>query len=164
MFALGVAVAVAVALVVVVGVAAGVVVGVGDQMKRAGLKKRKKKDPLKAYLGKLTRAIVLHRDGYACRWCERKPKELHAAHIYSQGAHPAMRYTLDNVVALCKRCHLFRAHRDVTEFVNLCRRLLGPSKWRRLEIQAGSKAGKQDLEAIRLYLEHQAEKIGALLP
>lgn len=61
--------------------------------------------------GKEFRAAVLARDGFTCRRCDHKPEThgvaLPVHHIKPWARHPELRYSIDNGVTLCKRCHLW---------------------------------------------------------
>jgi 5-methylcytosine-specific restriction endonuclease McrA len=63
------------------------------------------------------RAIVFHRQGPKCLKCH-ESKPLHAAHILSKGANPALRFDLENVIGLCMKDHIFWAHRNPVGFTD----------------------------------------------
>jgi len=56
--------------------------------------------------------MVRARDGDRCQLCGGGPDfdhALEAAHVYSRGAHPALKYEVDNGLQLGRSCHR-RAH------------------------------------------------------
>lgn len=51
---------------------------------------------------------VFARDGYVCQRCGESKKEkrgIHGHHIKSWANHPSLRYDLENIVTLCRKCH-----------------------------------------------------------
>ena len=86
------------------------------------VRKRSKKNTLVTEADSWVRAIVFAKQGTdgnsgLCAKCGLQ-KLLQAAHIFSKGSHPSLRYDLDNVIGLCLRCHIFWAHRDPVAFVD----------------------------------------------
>jgi len=82
------------------------------------MKKRKKRRVIKKYSvtwwhKRLDDKIrVLFRETYnSCAMCGNPNIQLH--HIYSKGAHQALRYDVINLLPLCGRCHRFKWHDDI---------------------------------------------------
>ena len=48
---------------------------------------------------------VKDRDGYTCQACGATQRRLVSHHVYDYATHPELRYTLENGVCLCRRCH-----------------------------------------------------------
>jgi hypothetical protein len=85
----------------------------------------------------------------ACAVCHRV-RGLQAMHIFSRGAHPALRHDPDNGAPGCQGCHnrLGRAHEEHRDF---CIRFLGPERYERLRLRSISRAkGNVDLSIIEL--------------
>ena len=55
---------------------------------------------------KRLRKECLERDNHACVYCGKHDGELHAHHILSWARHEAHRYFLNNLITLCKPCHI----------------------------------------------------------
>lgn len=64
---------------------------------------------------------AVRQKGY-CELCGRKPPEvvLHAHHIFSR-RHFSTRWDVNNGLALCNGCHLYKAHKDIQEFADFVR-------------------------------------------
>lgn len=60
---------------------------------------------------------------------------LQAAHIFSR-KHRATRWEPDNGVCLCRRHHLYWAHTEPFEFMQLCEKLIGKERLNELETEA----------------------------
>ena len=84
--------------------------------------------------------IVKDRAGYACERCQvwygPKSRGLHAAHIFSKGAHPATRHDPKNGIALCMRHHLYWAHTEPMEFAAWVLDRMGQEEYEALERRA----------------------------
>lgn len=49
------------------------------------------------------------RDGYKCRHCGSTKEQgwrIHGSHIYSEGIYKSMSADIDNIIALCAKCHV----------------------------------------------------------
>lgn len=59
-----------------------------------------------------TRKMVLRRDHYTCRECDRRAEEVH--HIIELTPSNIMDYSIalnpDNLISLCRDCHMKRTH------------------------------------------------------
>lgn len=133
-------------------------------MRRRPLRRFGRKMPVTKELDRLLRAIVMERDGWACRRCGKasgrgRGGACETAHIYPKGRHPSMRYRLDNVLALCHACHHHFAHKDPVNFVLWLRQELGPQAMDRLTLVAMT-PGKVNRSGDLLYLKAQAKKYG----
>ena len=61
--------------------------------------------------------MVLERDHWMCQQCLREGIETQPAspeidHIKPANTHPHLRYDLDNLQTLCKRCHSRKTHAE----------------------------------------------------
>lgn len=127
---------------------------------------------LKDQLWDLCRKIVLLRDRLECRKCGARqstrkvgdygrPLTLHVHHIRSQGAHPALRYELENLITLCAKCHMpfgrESAHSsDPAPFQEWLKSHVGQEHLDRLDLLAQVRKGQRtDLQAIHIYLSQQ---------
>lgn len=54
--------------------------------------------------------LCIQRDDYTCQLCNLKGTDLNAHHIYPWANYPELRFDLNNVITLCKRCHFEKAH------------------------------------------------------
>ena len=110
-------------------------------------------------LDALLRQVVLERDGHRCRKCGAgklpgRAGGLQAAHIKPKGAHPAMRYVVDNVLTLCAKDHLFWWHKDPTAAVAWAAQHLGQEHLDKLDMIARTRGRQRfDRELTRIYLE-----------
>ena len=72
---------------------------------------------------------IKERDGWTCQRCGTEygkgSRGLHAAHIFSKGAHPSTRHDLENGTALCMRDHLYWAHYEPVEFYDWILKRMG---------------------------------------
>lgn len=100
------------------------------------------------------RAIVFLRQGPKCLRCS-QVKPLHAAHILSKGAHPGIRFELDNVIGLCMKDHLFWAHREPIGFLQWIEELF-PGRVERLSESARYRS-RIDLKELICVLKSQYE-------
>lgn len=71
---------------------------------------------------KVIAAQVLARDGYKCARCGgawRKGNGLHAHHIKPWAGHPGDRFSIDNIITLCRKCHswVHSAANTASEFI-----------------------------------------------
>jgi len=77
---------------------------------------------------------------------------LHAAHIISR-RHKNTRWDIRNGICLCRRCHLFFAHREPLEFAEFVKSKLDEKEYTSLMMR-GRMSGKDlDLELIKLSLK-----------
>lgn len=125
----------------------------------------RRRDTERADLHAALREIVLCRDGYRCVKCN-APKRpgraggLQAAHIFPDGAYPALRYLPANVITLCGRCHIFGWHKDVLRQRAWLVEKYGSAFVEQLEFLARSKREAPDRSAVRLMLALQLRELG----
>ena len=100
---------------------------------------------------KLFRDVILRERKNACEWCS-KSGVIHIAHILPKGAHPRLRYQRLNVLLLCVRCHLFRAHKSPLEFQEWITSYKGKTLLDDLRILERT-LPKTDLKMIKMSLE-----------
>lgn len=93
-------------------------------------------------------------DGWCVR-CHKRPW-VAAAHCFTKGAHPGMRFILDNGLPLCKTCH-DRIDSDHIAKEELFRRVLGDERYDMLVLQSQTKQ-KLDMTLVILYLESETDK------
>ncbi len=55
---------------------------------------------------KLMREKVFKRDNYTCQECGERGCELHPHHVLPKSQYPELAYSIENVVTLCKGCHI----------------------------------------------------------
>lgn len=127
--------------------------------RKAGIRKVSPAQEKKHELDLLVRQYVLVRDGNCCRRCGRGPREgrggaLHCSHVMSKGAHPAMRWHLENVLLLCYRCHIVWWHTQATaeDRIAFCIKALGQPTYDRLLFTSRAVSSKVDHEMVKLYL------------
>lgn len=65
--------------------------------------KSKKERNSKDY--KVWRSAVFKRDNYTCQMCGKRGVKLNAHHKRSWAEYPDLRYSVDNGITLCERCH-----------------------------------------------------------
>jgi 5-methylcytosine-specific restriction endonuclease McrA len=66
------------------------------------------------------------RDSYMCRECGNtgKKRYMHAHHIKSYKEYPKLRYTIENGITLCLKCHVEK-HPELKDL------MVGRAKWQR---------------------------------
>jgi len=117
-----------------------------------------------ARLDALVKQLVIRRDGATCRHCGKPPGHgrmgaLHAAHIRSKGAQPALRFRLENVILLCGRCHVYWWHgTDPGPVWEWARQELGVELLCRLDALAGQRHAKLDLALEEAWLRAELAK------
>lgn len=124
-----------------------------------------KGDKLSARKKKLKRAADLWRDlvrakepSGICPRC-RKRKWTDAAHCFTKGAYPGMRFEPDQGIPLCRTCHQ-RVDSDHHAKVELWRSYIGGVRYARLELMASAHT-KLDLDLVLMDLEEQKAKLCA---
>lgn len=82
-------------------------------IKRKAKPKKRQKSELALFKKKLWRKFadfVKKRDGNTCFSCGKTPligNDWHAAHCFSAGKYPALRWRLDNVFSGCAKCNIW---------------------------------------------------------
>jgi hypothetical protein len=137
-------------------------------MKRTRLKRSTKRIPKVSSrndaveLDKLARQIVMIRDGFRCRRCNKGIRGdkanrliLQSHHIRPKGSSPALRWELDNLLCVCSWCHMFFFHsRDPYEVAQWYLEHLGTEHMEHLGMMNRVRKGKKvDRGAVKLYLE-----------
>ena len=134
-------------------------------MKRTRLRRRKslrragEKMPLKKRMDAMAKRLVLRRHGKACLKCG-SMRRVQASHVMPKGAHPSMRYDIDNIIPLCWACHFTWWHKSPLAASGWFRQKFGNAAADILIVRAGS-PGKVDLALTRVWLEQELEKSGA---
>jgi Putative transposase DNA-binding domain/HNH endonuclease len=54
---------------------------------------------------------IMKRDGYSCVFCKAVGVKFNVHHIYPWHKAPSFRFNRDNLVTLCRNCHINVAHR-----------------------------------------------------
>lgn len=134
--------------------------------RRNRITRKGRKWPVTKELDALLRRIVMARDRETCRRCGKgkvagRGGGIETAHIYPKGKYQAMRYRLDNVLALCHACHHHFAHKDPINFAAWVRGELGDKAMDRLAVVAAS-PGKVDRDGDRLYLLNVGQRWGIM--
>ena len=80
-----------------------------------------------------------------------------AAHIFTKGAYPAMRFELDNGAPLCRPCHR-RIDSDHMAKLEFALRYLGLERYARLALMSQGR-GKCDMPLALMYLQQQTARI-----
>jgi hypothetical protein len=106
-------------------------------MKRSGFKRSYKhktdKQKLIIKCDRLWSKIIRKRDPL-CRCCKKRPSE-DAHHIIYRRKYWT-RYELLNGLGLCKGCHKFKIHQEITVYVEWEKKLIGQHEWDRLHYLA----------------------------
>lgn len=82
--------------------------------------KKFNKSARKKELHKLWAEHCKERDNGSCQWCGKRPKPqgLHAHHVVSVGiSGNAGRFEIENSMALCMKCHIYRLKDDVDGYI-----------------------------------------------
>lgn len=132
-------------------------------------KKPTKPKTLDDVLKDLCRRIIMLRDGFVCRRCKkgiRNSVVLQVHHIRTQGAQPALKWELANLLLVCKGCHFALFHnRDSERAAEWYRENLGQPHLDHLRLLAQVRKGKKtDKQAVKLFLEQTLEQLTALPP
>lgn len=101
----------------------------------------------------LCRKIVRSRDKERCVICG-STNRLQVAHIFSKGAHPSMRFEIDNLLLTCYHCHHHFLHKAPCEARDWIKQYLGEEKFERLYLMANQSGNKIDIKLIKIYLEN----------
>jgi 5-methylcytosine-specific restriction endonuclease McrA len=113
------------------------------------------KKPSVDELDDLFREFIRRRDK-VCQVCG-KATDLQVSHIFSR-SNRAIRWDEDNAMLLCKRHHLYWAHKNPVEFAEFVRNKLGEWKYEALKMRK-SAVRKTDLSAVKLYLEKKIKEL-----
>ena len=132
-------------------------------MKRSPLRRVGRRGLNLRMLDCLLREVVLRRDGFKCRKCDRGKQRgrgggLQAAHIFPKGQYPSMRYELQNVVCLCASCHIYGPdawHRHPIAAQEWAKEHFGTDYLWRLSVTALTRTQHPDHAAIKLMLEQE---------
>lgn len=113
------------------------------------------------YANELWRRIIYSKavDG-RCARCGTKPEKLQAMHVYAKGAHPRLRFDLDNGAPGCYPCHL-RIDSDHAAKNAFALRYLGEAGCARLALMAAAR-GKTDMDLTIMNLERECDARGIL--
>lgn len=127
-------------------------------IKRSGkpIRKRSKKNSIVPVLDGLVRTLIIARDGGCCVKCG-GDNVLQAAHILPKSHYPRLRYELWNVLTMCKRCHIFWAHKDPIGFIEWLD-LKYPGRRQELLIMQAT-ARKLDLKELRIALQIEVKNL-----
>lgn len=83
-----------------------------SNLKRTPLRKKSKVKTPSWYRKKAceyAKTIAKHRDEYTCVKCGRSAEngyQIHGSHIFPEGKYHAMSFIVENIKALCARCHM----------------------------------------------------------
>lgn len=99
-----------------------------------------------------------------CKKC-RKPFGLQAAHLFPKGAHPHMRFEVDNGEPLCFQCHRgpHGIDSDHEEKLRFCVQILGEERYEALRLRSISRA-KTDVRLEIMSMEFEFQKRGWPFP
>ena len=78
------------------------------------MKRKRRRDPLIGICDDLWKQLIILIANNRCERCY-SPKTLQAHHIYSR-TYWTIRYDLKNGVCLCRKCHIYWAHKNAVEF------------------------------------------------
>jgi len=117
-------------------------------------RRRKTRTALRNKADRLFSAAVRERDDWACRNCGsvRTPQ---CAHIVSR-RYNATRWSMDNAVCLCQRCHMKFTH-DVLAWEDWVVERFGEERYQDLKFRARQGVASVDLEGIVKMLEGKDE-------
>ncbi len=110
--------------------------------------RRPTKTSLKRKLDKLVSEIVRKRR--KCEHCGKK-ENLQCAHIFPRTC-MNLRFSLDNCLVLCLRCHLYWAHKNPIEFAEWVKKYLGEDKYELLK-KAHYKVAKYTIDDLQTKLK-----------
>jgi hypothetical protein len=87
-----------------------------------------------------------------CPRCKTR-KWVEACHIFGKGAHPGMRFELENGIPLCRVCHrrIDTDHKAKELFAHF---YLGEERYARLDLMSQGR-GKTDMDLVILFLRGQ---------
>ena len=105
------------------------------------------------------REIVFAREGNRCRKCRRTDRRLQLCHVYPKGAHPWLRWDLDNVFCGCAHCHMNWWHAKSEEAMAWWESQIGTERMAALRLRAGKPRKRADHRLTLLYLEQEAKSI-----
>ena len=98
----------------------------------------------------LWRDLIRAKEPYGlCPRCLLRPWH-DAAHFFTKGAYPAMRFELDNGAPICRACHR-RIDSDHEAKLEFAQRYLGPERYEALRLRAIGR-GKCDVDLTIMYL------------
>lgn len=112
--------------------------------------------PTDKQLDAMCRRITVElRDKNKCCHCG-KTEALSASHVFPKGTYKRLRWDIDNVKALCYRCHMHWWHKDpeASDWF----KAKYPERWERLKLLKDT-AGYIDRFAIKLYLEQEIKRL-----
>ncbi len=66
---------------------------------------------------RLTKILVHNRDGWKCLVDPNHNGVIQCCHILPKGKYPLLRFSLENLLTMCWRCHMEWAHKDPIGFV-----------------------------------------------
>lgn len=90
-----------------------------------------------------------------CPRC-RQRKWVEAAHGFTKGAYPALRFELDNGIPLCRTCHR-RVDSDHHAKVELWVAYIGEERYERLRLMAQARS-KTDVALVIVFLQRELDK------
>ncbi len=97
----------------------------------------------------LWKQAVLKRAGGKCEKCG-KDKYVQAHHIHPR-TYWSLRFDIENGIALCRKHHIYWAHKDAIDFYNWIK---DKRNLKYLEMSK-NRQSKNDYQAIKIYLEQQ---------
>jgi hypothetical protein len=91
-----------------------------------------------------------------CPRCRKRPW-VEAAHCWTKGGHPALRFELTNGAPLCRACHrlIDSDHHAKEEFF---RPYMGHAEYERMHLRASARGLKLDMAVVILFLEAETAK------
>lgn len=80
----------------------------------------------------LSKRLVKHRDKWRCRKCG-SDFIVQAAHILPRGRYPKLKFDLENIVTLCRSCHMRQGHMSYPQQREFFESIVGTELIPRLE-------------------------------
>ena len=133
----------------------------GSRKVRGASAVRSARRTTRKHLDMMCRDLVFLRDANRCRRCGNTRSKLDWSHVYAKGAHPWLRWDLDNSKVLCASCHMNWWHARPEEAMKWWEKEIGSVAMQALRLRA-ARPRKITLEMVRLYLEQEARKLGAV--
>lgn len=133
---------------------------VGTRKIRSESAIRKARRATRKQLDAMCRDLVFLRDANRCRRCGKTRGKLDWSHVYAKGAHPWLRWDLDNSKVLCAQCHMNWWHGHPEDAMKWWEHEIGTEAMQALRLRA-AKPRKATSAMVLIYLQQEAKRMGA---